>query len=94
MRLVWSAAALADLDRFADFLHQRHPRLATVVAEEIRQKTESLLAHPLLGRPVAGREEYRQVVLRVLGADYVFLYRVGAERVTVLRVFHAREARD
>src|SRR3954452_9938832 len=32
MRLEWSAVALADLDRLAAFLHDRHPRLAAVVA--------------------------------------------------------------
>jgi hypothetical protein len=35
MRLEWSAIALADLDRFAAFLQDRHPRLANVVAREI-----------------------------------------------------------
>jgi plasmid stabilization system protein ParE len=32
MRLEWSAAALADLDRFVAFLHDRHPNLAKVIA--------------------------------------------------------------
>jgi toxin ParE1/3/4 len=35
MKLEWSAIALADLDRFAAFLHDRHPRLAQVIAAEI-----------------------------------------------------------
>ena len=41
MRLEWSAAALADLDRFAAFLHNRHPRLAKIIAAEIKHKLES-----------------------------------------------------
>jgi plasmid stabilization system protein ParE len=38
MRLEWSGDALADLDRFAAFLEDRHPSLAKVVAEEIIKK--------------------------------------------------------
>jgi|RhiMethySRZTD1v2_1073278.scaffolds.fasta_scaffold00460_9 hypothetical protein len=35
MRIEWSASALADLDRFARFLHERYPGLAAAVAREI-----------------------------------------------------------
>jgi plasmid stabilization system protein ParE len=94
VRLDWSEAALADLDRFAEFLHDRHPRLAAVVAAAIVKKTEALTQHPSLGRPLSGRPQYRQVVLRVLNADYVFQYRIGGDRLTILRVFHARENRE
>jgi plasmid stabilization system protein ParE len=50
--------------------------------------------HPLLGKPVAGREAYRQTVLRVLNAAYLFQYRFDGERLVMLRVFHGRETRE
>jgi plasmid stabilization system protein ParE len=93
MKLEWSNEALADLDRFAEFLHRQHPALAAIVATEIMDKTQVLSAHPQLGRPIAGREEYRQIVLQVLGAAYVFQYRFDGKRLVMLRVFHARESR-
>jgi plasmid stabilization system protein ParE len=94
MKIEWSAAALADLDRFSDFLRERHPALSAVVAREIMAKAVLLSEHPFLGRALAGREEYRQAVLRVLNAAYVFQYRVRQERVVILRVFHGREKRN
>ena len=93
MKLEWSDQALADLDRFAEFLHRDHPALAPVVASEIIGKAQVLSDHPELGRPVAGRREYRQIVLQVLGAAYVFQYRFDGRRLVMLRIFHAREAR-
>jgi plasmid stabilization system protein ParE len=94
MKLEWSDEALADLDRFAEFLDREHPSLAATVASEIVSKTQVLTAHPMLGRPLAGRQEYRQIVLEVLRARYVFQYRLDGERLVMLRVFHAREARE
>ena len=94
MRLEWSDEALADLDRFAGFLHQEHPSLAAIVATEIVNKVQVLTAHPQLGKPIAGREEYRQIVLQVLGAAYVFQCRFDGGRLVMLRVFHARESRE
>jgi plasmid stabilization system protein ParE len=94
MTLEWSADALADLDRFAAFLHQHHPSLARIVAREIVEKAQILSDHPQLGRPIAGRDEYRQVVLRVLNAAYVFQYRYDGQRLVMLRVFHGREGRE
>jgi plasmid stabilization system protein ParE len=94
MNLEWSNDALADLDRFSHFLHDKYPSLAGRVAREIKAKAEILAAHPLLGRPLAGREEYRQIVLLVLNARYVFQYRYDRDRLVMLRVFHSREERE
>ena len=58
MKLEWSDAALADIDRFVEFLNRENPSLAGVVAGEIVGKVQVLSEHPMLGRPIAGREEY------------------------------------
>ena len=94
MKLEWSAAALADLDRFAAFLHERHPRLAKIIAEAIKDKARILSEHPLIGRAIAGRPQYRELVLEVANAPYVFCYGFDGERLVVLRVFHSRERRE
>jgi toxin ParE1/3/4 len=93
MKLEWSDEALADLDRFAEFLDREHPSLAAIVATEIIDKVRVLSEHPQLGRPIAGREEYRQIVLQVLGAAYVFQYRFDGQSLVMLRVYHACESR-
>lgn|SRR5215813_1724061 len=72
MKIEWSARALADLDRFAAFLQEHHPDLATIVAREILDKAKVLEVHPQLGYPIDGHGRYRQVVLEVLRAKYIF----------------------
>ena len=94
MRVEWSAAAVADLDRFADFLQDRFPTIATLVGREIAEKTDLLFEHPELGRALGHRADLRQLVVRVLNASYVIHYRLMPDRLVILRVFHSREARD
>lgn len=91
--LLTEEAALADLDRFAAFLNDAHPDLAAEIAAAIVARAQALAANPLLGRPVAGSTAFRQVVLRVLNAGSVFQYRLEADRIVMLRVFHGRERR-
>ena len=56
MRLEWSDAALADIDRFVEFLNREHPSLAGVVAGEIIGKVQVLSEHPMTGlRSLAGK---------------------------------------
>lgn len=69
------------------------PHLRTI-AQEILAKASVLEIHPALGYPVAQGSPYRQLVLRVAGAHYVFRYRLTGDRIVMLRVFHGREARD
>lgn len=93
MRLEWSRDALDDLDRFADFLHEKFPTIAPRVAKAIMEKARSLSEHPYAGRAIAGSEKYRQAVISVLGAAYVLQYRVETDRLVLLPVFHGREGR-
>jgi plasmid stabilization system protein ParE len=69
VEIEWSSDALADLDRFAAFLHERFPDLAARVGREIIARADILARHPKLGRPMAGREEYREIVLQISEGD-------------------------
>ncbi len=89
----WSVDALADLDRFAAFLHGQFPELAGLVASELVARTEVLRRHPHLGRPIGNRRDYRELVLAVLDGTYALQYRYDGSSVLMLRVFHSRELR-
>jgi plasmid stabilization system protein ParE len=68
VEIEWSLDAIADLDRFAAFLHERFPDLAARVANELVERTDVLRRHPKLGRAIAGREEYRLALSGRLGS--------------------------
>jgi plasmid stabilization system protein ParE len=75
VEIEWSLEAVADLDRFAAFLHERFPDLAGRIAKELVERAAILRRHPTLGRAIAGREEYRELLLQVLGGTYALQYR-------------------
>jgi toxin ParE1/3/4 len=68
--------------------------LAKKIAAEIIRKAQILAEHVQLGRAVRGKAEFRQAVLQVANAQYIFQYRIDGDRLVMLRVFHGREVRD
>jgi plasmid stabilization system protein ParE len=94
MKIEWSRKAILDLDRFANFLHQRFPAMAEVVAGELSAKTKILQDNPRLGRLIRKQAEYREIILRVLNAPYVVRYGIEGQTIVILRVFHGRESRE
>ncbi|HVZ53717.1 MAG TPA: type II toxin-antitoxin system RelE/ParE family toxin [Pseudolabrys sp.] len=83
MIVEWSRDALADLDRFAGFLHERFPTMAKAVGRDLIEKSAVLKENPLLGRAIGKPGNYRQAVFRVLNATYVFQYRVEVDRIVI-----------
>ncbi|NEW88354.1 type II toxin-antitoxin system RelE/ParE family toxin [Rhodopseudomonas sp. WA056] len=92
MKLVWSDTAIADLERFAEFLRDNHPAIASRIAPEIVKQARLIADYPRIGRPGPGG--YRELNLPVLNAVYVLRYTFDGERILMLRVFHSREQRD
>ena len=86
MRVRWLRAALANLEAEADYIAEDNPAAADRAVEKILGAVNLLTKNPAIGRPgrVAGTRE-----LVVSDAPYIIPYRVRANAVEILRVFHA-----
>jgi toxin ParE1/3/4 len=86
VKIIWSPRAIRDLESLRAFIARENPGAARRVALEIVETVETALpVTPHIGRPgrVAGMRE-----LVITGSPFVVPYRVKAERIQILRVFH------
>jgi toxin ParE1/3/4 len=88
MKIVWSPRAVAHLAAIRAFIAEDSPDAAEVIAAKIITSVEQLAQHPNRGRAgrVSGTRE-----LVVVGTAYVLPYRVKAERLEIIAVFHGRQ---
>jgi toxin ParE1/3/4 len=85
MRLVWTNAAVADLEQISDYLFENNSELAGPTIQNILEFASELKLFPRRGRP--GRKEgTRELVLTHL--PYLVVYEVIDQSVRVLRVLH------
>ena len=86
MRVRWLKRALRNLDEEAEYIARDNPQAAARIVARIAASVDRLADHPASGRSgrVPGTRE-----LVVSGTPYVVPYRVRAETVEILRVFHA-----
>lgn len=91
-RVIYSAAALEDLERLVEFLLESSPEAAPQALGQVRTAIEVLERHPRIGRRV--RHQIRQLVISYGASGYLALYRfdVALGLVRILRIRHQREA--
>jgi plasmid stabilization system protein ParE len=91
MRIVWLALAQRDLFSIDDYYREvANKAVADRVLQTIVHAAETLLDHPFLGHPSESTDQVHE--LQVPRLPCVLPYRVVADRIEILRVFH--EAQD
>jgi plasmid stabilization system protein ParE len=89
--IAYSARALRDLDRIAQFWLPNGKPIVTRVLNVIIDAIEVLKRHPFVGRCVRG--EIRELVISRGRTGYVALYRVTQDdEIQILTLRHQREA--
>ena len=92
-RLIWSPAALRDVERLHRFLADKNAEAARRAVKSIREGMQILRDQPGVGRPVEDMApEFREWFITFGDSGYVSLYRFDGETAVVLAVRHQREA--
>ena len=88
MTVVWSPRAIQHLAALRAYIARDNPDAAAGVAKALLAAVDRVAELPNLGRPgrLAGTRE-----IVVPGTPYVIPYRVGAERLEIIAVFHQRQ---
>jgi toxin ParE1/3/4 len=87
MKVVWTDAALADLDDILAFTAANYPTLVNSVERRIRAVVERLGSWPASARIVDERPDVRVVPL--IRYPYRVFYRINRDRVEILHIHHA-----
>ena len=92
-RLIWSPAALRDVQRLYRFLSEKNIDAARRAAKAIREGVNIIARQPEIGRPVDDMEPaFREWLIDFGESGYVVLYRYDEPTAVILAVRHQREA--
>ena len=92
MKLLYSSAALWQLDDIAAFIAMDNPTVARSVLGRIRSSTELLAEFPMIGREGSIAETREWVVP---GLPYVVVYKIDSpdDTILIVNVFHGAQDR-
>ncbi len=92
-QVIFSPAAIRDLQRLRDFLRPKNPDAARRAGEAIRQGVRILGAQPRLGRMVDDLpEQFREWLIDFGDSGYIARYHIDGDAVTILAIRHQKEA--
>jgi len=89
MIIVWSPLAVDRASEIAGYIAQDKPSAAEKWIQTVFSKVEQLKAFPEIGRivPEIGNDQFREL----LYGNYLIIYRIEAERISVLTIRHGRQ---
>jgi len=94
-RLIWSLAALLDVQRLYRFLAPKNIEAAKRAVTALRQGVRVLGQQPGIGRPIDEMpDEFREWIIDFGDSGYVAHYRLDSNVVTILTVRHQNEVGD
>jgi toxin ParE1/3/4 len=86
VRVLWTDAALSQLEAIRDYLAQTSPDYAQRIVERLVNRSEQITAFPRSGHMVPEYEidEVRQII----ESSYRLIYLIKEEQVEILAVIH------
>lgn len=87
MRLLWENSARAELREILDYIASRNPTSAERLEEMLERTLEFLTLNPFMYRPGRVRSTREAVV----HPNYIIVYRVVDDLITILAVLHSRQ---
>ena len=91
-RVIWSPAALLDVQRPYRFLALKNIDAAKRAVAAVRQGVRVLGQQPGIGRPIAEMPEaFREWISDFRDSGYVARYRLDSDVVTILAMRHQKE---
>jgi plasmid stabilization system protein ParE len=92
-QIVWTQAAIADLNRHYDFIKLNDTDAATRAAQAIVLSAESLQENPRRGAIVDEVAGLRKLIVSFGKYGYIIHYAILENDVIILRAYHGRENR-
>ena len=90
--LIWSPAALLDVQRLYRFLALKNIDAAKRAVAAMRQGVGVLGQQPGIGRPIDEMpDEFREWIIDFWDSGYVARYRLDSDVVTILAMRHQKE---
>lgn len=91
--LIWTPAALSDVQRLYRFLAAKDAASARRAIKAIRASVQILAHQPSVGRPVDEMDPaFREWPIDFGNSGYIALYRFDGETAAILAVRHQKEA--
>jgi plasmid stabilization system protein ParE len=87
MRLIWTAAALADLDEALAYTQQHFPQSVLPFERLVSKTVDRIARWPRSARRVEGHPEVH--VAPLVRYPYKIFYRIRGDGVEILHVHHA-----